>query len=122
MRKATLCGLAMVCVSLLFGLTAPLAQRPEDGAGKSTSTTPIVAVEALNVCSPDNQVTTMGSELLLDSQQLFSATASDSCVPPSQCCKICSKGKACGDTCIRRDYTCHVGRGCACNQEEVCTS
>ena len=31
------------------------------------------------------------------------------------CCKICSKGKACGDTCIARDRTCHVGPGCACN-------
>ncbi len=31
------------------------------------------------------------------------------------CCKICSKGKACGDSCISRSYTCHKGRGCACN-------
>ncbi|MEJ7601249.1 MAG: hypothetical protein WKG01_25315 [Kofleriaceae bacterium] len=30
------------------------------------------------------------------------------------CCKICSKGYACGDTCISRSRTCHVGRGCAC--------
>ena len=32
------------------------------------------------------------------------------------CCKYCSKGKACGDTCISRSYTCHVGLGCACNR------
>ena len=32
------------------------------------------------------------------------------------CCKTCSKGKACGDTCISRDKSCHVGRGCACNR------
>jgi hypothetical protein len=31
------------------------------------------------------------------------------------CCKICIKGKACGNTCIARDRTCHVGPGCACN-------
>lgn len=31
------------------------------------------------------------------------------------CCKICRKGKACGDTCISRNKTCHVGPGCACN-------
>lgn len=31
------------------------------------------------------------------------------------CCKICTKGKACGNTCISRGYTCHVGPGCACN-------
>jgi hypothetical protein len=31
------------------------------------------------------------------------------------CCKICTIGQACGDTCISRDYNCHVGPGCACN-------
>ena len=30
------------------------------------------------------------------------------------CCKYCSKGKPCGDTCISRSYTCRVGPGCAC--------
>jgi hypothetical protein len=32
-----------------------------------------------------------------------------------QCCKICRKGKACGDSCINRAYTCHRPPGCACN-------
>jgi len=31
------------------------------------------------------------------------------------CCKICTRGKACGNTCISRDKVCHVGRGCACD-------
>lgn len=35
--------------------------------------------------------------------------------PPPACCKVCSTGKACGDTCISRSNTCHVGPGCACN-------
>jgi hypothetical protein len=35
--------------------------------------------------------------------------------PGGYCCKICTKGKACGNTCISRSYTCHVGPGCACN-------
>ena len=30
------------------------------------------------------------------------------------CCKICTTGKPCGNTCIARSLTCHVGRGCAC--------
>lgn len=30
------------------------------------------------------------------------------------CCKYCSKGKPCGDTCISRSYTCHKPAGCAC--------
>jgi hypothetical protein len=31
------------------------------------------------------------------------------------CCKVCRKGKACGDTCISRDKECHVPSGCACD-------
>lgn len=31
------------------------------------------------------------------------------------CCKHCSKGKACGDSCISRSYTCHKPPGCACD-------
>jgi len=31
------------------------------------------------------------------------------------CCKICSVGKACGNTCISRNKACHVGQGCACD-------
>ncbi len=33
----------------------------------------------------------------------------------SGCCKICTKVKACGNTCINASYTCHVGPGYACN-------
>jgi len=33
----------------------------------------------------------------------------------SNCCKLCSTGKACGDTCIAKNLTCHKGAGCACN-------
>ena len=36
-------------------------------------------------------------------------------VPSRSCCKICTKGKACGDSCISRSYTCRKGPGCACN-------
>lgn len=31
------------------------------------------------------------------------------------CCKHCVKGKACGDTCISKSYTCHKAPGCACD-------
>ena len=31
------------------------------------------------------------------------------------CCKVCTKGKACGDSCINRNYTCHQPPGCACD-------
>lgn len=31
------------------------------------------------------------------------------------CCKICTKGKACGNSCIQKSKTCHKGKGCACD-------
>jgi len=40
--------------------------------------------------------------------------------PADQCCRICSTGKAYGKSCISASSTCHKGRGCACNAEEVC--
>ena len=33
----------------------------------------------------------------------------------SGCCKICRKGKACGNSCINRSYTCRQPPGCACD-------
>lgn len=30
------------------------------------------------------------------------------------CCKYCTEGKPCGDSCIAIDKTCHKGPGCAC--------
>lgn len=31
-----------------------------------------------------------------------------------ECCRYCDVGKPCGNTCIARNKTCRVGRGCAC--------
>ena len=31
------------------------------------------------------------------------------------CCKVCRKGKACGNSCIARWKTCRKPPGCACN-------
>jgi hypothetical protein len=33
---------------------------------------------------------------------------------PRECCKYCSKGIPCGETCISASKTCHRGPGCAC--------
>lgn len=47
-------------------------------------------------------------------------SARGDCLPRSRCCRICTKGKACGDSCINARLTCHKGRGCACDSDEVC--
>ena len=38
---------------------------------------------------------------------------------PRECCKICKKGKACGDSCISRDKDCNKPPGCACNESDL---
>ena len=48
------------------------------------------------------------------------APISAKCTPRDQCCMVCDKGQACGNSCISRAKTCHKGRGCACNASEVC--
>jgi hypothetical protein len=48
------------------------------------------------------------------------APAEATCIPADQCCKVCDKGYACGNTCISRAKQCHKGRGCACNASEIC--
>ena len=39
----------------------------------------------------------------------------DSATPALTCCKYCTTGKACGNGCISKNYTCHQPPGCACN-------
>ncbi len=34
---------------------------------------------------------------------------------PAACCKVCKKGKACGDSCISKSKTCRKAPGCACD-------
>ena len=34
---------------------------------------------------------------------------------PAACCKVCTKGKACGNSCIAQDKNCQQPPGCACD-------
>lgn len=38
-------------------------------------------------------------------------------IQTAACCKICRKGKACGNSCISRDKTCRKPPGCACDAQ-----
>jgi len=42
-------------------------------------------------------------------------SASGGTDPSAACCRVCKAGKACGDSCINRDLTCHKPPGCACD-------
>jgi hypothetical protein len=46
--------------------------------------------------------------------QIMKLLGSEAPIIDAACCKVCRKGQACGDSCISRSYTCHVGPGCAC--------
>jgi hypothetical protein len=48
------------------------------------------------------------------------AAGERTCTPEAACCKVCDKGKACGDSCISRQYDCHKGKGCACDRSDLC--
>jgi hypothetical protein len=45
----------------------------------------------------------------------FNACGAGAAMAQAGCCKVCRAGKACGDSCISRDKTCHKGKGCACD-------
>lgn len=53
--------------------------------------------------------------LLATSCETVTVSKPETNAPGITCCKICRKGKACGDSCIARNKTCRVGSGCACN-------
>jgi hypothetical protein len=67
-------------------IIAPAAPKPAPPAAAATSTPPPVAVPPV---APKP------------------ATVA--------CCRRCSAGKPCGDSCISRDKNCNVGPGCACS-------
>jgi hypothetical protein len=45
-------------------------------------------------------------------------TSSPPPAQPRSCCRVCTTGKACGNSCISRRYTCRQPAGCACNGDE----
>jgi hypothetical protein len=47
-------------------------------------------------------------------QRLEEATGGPERLVPAYCCRYCSVGKPCGNSCINRSYTCRQPSGCAC--------
>lgn len=71
-------------------------------------------LEQSSVCSPaeDSYCTVPAAK----ANALGFLSMSTALEPSSYCCTVCSKGKACGDSCIFRDKECHKPPGCACNR------
>jgi endonuclease YncB( thermonuclease family) len=47
----------------------------------------------------------------------------DACRPRAECCRVCTRGSACGDACISASAECERdAAGCACDAEQLCAS
>ena len=60
------------------------------------------------------------AELQVDDEEAectlsFDAIPNELAIAQGGCCRVCRKGKACGNSCINRNYTCRQSRGCACD-------
>lgn len=53
--------------------------------------------------------------LLVASGPPLTAACGDSSGSGSTCCRVCTTGKACGNSCIAQTSTCSQPAGCACN-------
>jgi len=93
---------------MIRNLTACLALLLLSAAARSdTPPSPTDGVHAtlFTPAHPDNRL--LGSRMAAGIARPTPAALS--------CCKVCTVGKACGNTCISRDKACHVGPGCACD-------
>ena len=90
----------LVCItSLLICLLSLTAISAENSEQQPTQITE--QFSTLEELSEDTDY----SSTLLSTTQEYSA----------KCCKICKKGKACGNSCISRAKNCKKGKGCACD-------
>ncbi|BAQ69143.1 hypothetical protein NHU_01988 [Rhodovulum sulfidophilum] len=81
-----------LCLILWAGSAVAQAQVQGQGQGPMLSAAP----------SPVERLLSVGRPL-------------EATIHQAACCRVCRKGKACGDSCISRDRTCRKGAGCACN-------
>jgi hypothetical protein len=103
---------------ILFGAGCDVNQPPT--TNKAINLTPVVSQEATPVTttkepakatpSAEPVKTTPSTPVYTPAPKTYTAPAQE-----TYCCKYCSTGKACGDSCISKSYTCHKSPGCACN-------
>lgn len=88
-----------VLLTLLIALGFAHADSSPDKDGVATGIEASTTInDQTNCASPEGSLS--ADSLLADSKK---------------CCKVCRKGKACGDSCIAKSKTCTKGPGCACN-------
>lgn len=95
----------ILCVSLVFSVSIPAADMQAEQEIKP----PQVATDMESLICEDAEAGTTYELDNFEPVELIGAELA------SRCCKVCKKGKACGNSCIARSKTCHKGRGCACD-------
>jgi len=128
--RRTLATLAVALVAALFALAdpgpgqaGPAGTISPDGPALAVTpdATPDIAAQA-GAGSPATGVAAAAA-LLADlaapetpeGVPALSPWPADGVETAQLCCRICRKGKACGDSCINRQLQCHQPPGCACN-------
>jgi hypothetical protein len=71
----------------------------------------VMVLIMLFVASPATELRAGQVRGLLDNLPVLAAGA------PKQCCRVCKKGKSCGNGCISQERQCTKGAGCACDAE-----
>ena len=89
--------LLLLTFLMAFGFAHAGSSPDKDGVATSIEDS-VTIDDQTNCASPDGSLS--ADSLLADSKK---------------CCKVCKKGKACGDSCIAKSKTCTKGPGCACN-------
>ena len=97
--------LSLALIVFLSGFA--LAGPPQDSVAAPSALTSLEAGEAYEA--------TDCWEASSDNFDSISEVNLDGAEYAQGCCKICKKGKACGNSCISRSKKCHKGRGCACD-------
>lgn len=121
-----------VAIKYRWKLTVDTAERNKllsilsGTCGSRTLTVPKVidtGVQANQATSANTSVANPGAPVIVDSAPIIVPIITNTNVivltpttntTTSTCCKVCTTGKACGDSCISQSYTCSKPPGCAC--------
>jgi beta-lactamase superfamily II metal-dependent hydrolase len=81
-----------------------LSRSPSSGSGSGTVS---VSASGNSGGARTGSVTVAG--------QTVTVSQSGTSSPPPTCCRVCTTGKPCGNSCIASNLTCHQPPGCACS-------
>jgi|GEM_PF-1230452 len=104
-----------ITLTLAFISLAPLAHsgRTNSSGCHNETKTGGYHCHGNRAADDEKQITPSTSERVPASA--IDSSSSDKPMNSQQCCKVCNKGKACGNSCINRSYTCTKAPGCACD-------